>query len=102
MQDAVVNTATKLGSDAVFPTKGTEFFESAVGGGMFDRSSMAHEANYAAYTSKKFINNMQSHAQKERIGDFTLETLSMEGGSLIIKTRSKSTLGAESTLTWSI
>ena len=102
-QNAVVNVATPKGSDKVFTTKGTDFFNTAVSGGIFNATSASHAANFAAYESKVFINSTLPLDQTEILESFILEVQEITGnGEMILKARAKSSEDSESTITWNL
>ena len=55
VQDALVNVATRAGSDPVFPDKGTSVQLDAASGALISVSSAQHSANYAASDTVFFL-----------------------------------------------
>ena len=47
-QNAIVSVGTKQGTDQIYPTKGTTFFERAVKGGISTLTEASHSSNFAA------------------------------------------------------
>ena len=65
IQNCLVNTLTRQGSDTVHPTKGTQLQDDAVQGFIYSTSSLAHSCNFAAETTKLFENDYLSQNYKE-------------------------------------
>ena len=99
----MVNVATPKGSDDIYVSKGTNFFETATSGGIFNQTSASHAANFAAYESKVFINSTLPINQTEILESFILELQEItEEGEMIVKARAKSSENSESTITWNL
>ncbi len=103
-QNAVVNTVTKLGSDKVSIKKGTQLGERFFSGIVFNRQAAQHEANFAAVTSKRFVNGQLPTQSGERLSAFELQVVgvSEDGRGWEFDAKVKSSRGSKSTVTWTI
>jgi len=103
-QNAVVNTVTKLGSDTVSSKKGTRLGERFFSGIVFNRQAAQHEANFAAVTSKRFVNGQLPTQSEEKLSIFELQVVgvSEDGRGWEFDAKVKSSRGAKSTVTWTI
>lgn len=103
-QNAVVNVATLKGSDSIYKDKGSELRSTMMSGVAFNEIAAGHVASYAAVKTKRFVNSVVPLTQDDILDSFELEVdgVSDEGIGWKFKARVKSTLGTESTVTWSI
>ena len=53
-QKYLINTATTVGSDRIYPTRGTKLLSGAIGGAIIDNSSAVHLGNFAALDTIHF------------------------------------------------
>lgn len=57
VQNALMDTLTKRGSDTAHPERGTTFKEEAIEGSLTSEVELTHSANFAAENVRTFINN---------------------------------------------
>lgn len=53
-QKYLINTATTMGSDRIYPGRGTELLAEAIGGTVIDQTAAAHIGNFAALNTLRF------------------------------------------------
>lgn len=58
-QKCLVNLATKKGSDPVYPARGTDLMEGAIGGLVISTNDGAHLANFAAIDTLFFVSEQE-------------------------------------------
>lgn len=77
-QKYLINTVTNTGTDAIFPSRGTSLFKSAIGGVLIDATATIHTCNFAALDTLYFC-SFEEHADiyssEEYVQNYTLNVL---------------------------
>jgi hypothetical protein len=79
-QQVGVTLGTRHGSDAVYPNKGTSFFERAVRGGFSGTHALRHIAQFAALDTKGFINDTSPEETNLMISELSVSTVFASNG----------------------
>tara|TARA_B100002019_G_scaffold67212_1_gene57745 strand:+ start:1840 stop:2241 length:402 start_codon:yes stop_codon:yes gene_type:complete len=103
-QNAVVNTAQPLNSDAIYPDKGTTLVQQVFSGQTFNEATANHAGNFAAVQSRNFVNAQLEPNTEEKLASYVLEVdgVTDDNRGWKYNARVRSTLGVESTVTWTI
>lgn len=88
IQNALVNIGTTQGSDALYPSRGTNLLTEAVKGAIVDMNSARHSANFAALFTLNFIQETLPTSMiqsADRITNLALTTAEFDGRQLILQ-----------------
>jgi len=72
VQNAVVNVGTKKDTDAIYPDKGTTFFEKAIKGGINTLLDASHSSNFAADETLEFYQKVDDSPVEAKLSVFKL------------------------------
>ena len=103
-QNSVVNAVSKAGTDSIYPEKGSDLVSRMMSGVAFNEVAAGHVANRTALKTRRFMNENIPPEQKDILDVFELrlDGVSDAGSGWKFKARVKSSLGTESTVTWTI
>lgn len=93
VQNALVNTGTRLNSDAVYPDRGTELMKDAAAGRMVNLTSANHMANFAALRTLAFIQKTEKQSNPFKLQDFKLRSRSLKDQHLELDVKATSVTG---------
>lgn len=92
-QNAMVNLGTDLGSDPMWPERGTNIMRAALQGAVINFTSARHVANFAALSSKTFLISTEDARVTELLEDLTLSPVELSYMSLKVNAQITSSLG---------
>lgn len=85
IQNALLNIATRKGTDKVFPNKGTDLLHSAVTGKIVGINDANHVSQFAALDTLFFIRQFDiTQPSNTRIGKIFMQPVSYNGHRLLI------------------
>ena len=94
VQNAVVNVGTKSGTDAVYPDKGTSFFDNAVKSGINTLLEASHSSNFAADETMAFYQKTNETKIESQLSVFRLQPAAfVQGEKLEVNVYAESTSG---------
>lgn len=67
VQNSLVNLGTELGSDRLYPSRGTNLLQDAVSGKMINQRTAEHSANFAALKTLTFIQETGDQESDNRL-----------------------------------
>ena len=79
VQNALVNVGTTLGSDPLYPDRGTSLMQDAAQGRMVNKSWANHSANFAALATLAFIRRTDVPANLQLLNDFQMASDKLSG-----------------------
>jgi len=106
VQNGLVNVATSMGSDKIYPDRGTNLLAEATKGAIIDINSARHSANFAALNTTLFIRNTLPASMtnsNDRIIRMKLSTTEFDGLKLNLQaqftTADERTVGIDTDIT---
>ena len=85
IQNALVNVATRVASDAIFPEKGTSLLLNALRGKIVGINDAVHESQIAAINTLFFSRDYDiNEPTTTRLGDIKMEPITYDGRFLFI------------------
>ena len=95
VQNALVNIACDVGTDPVFPTKGTELYKQGVAGQLSDLAAAGHAANFAALDTLFFCRGVDvAGTAEERIKEIRLNPIFFGNQRVTLNGQFTGTLGS--------
>ena len=91
-QNALVNLATRAGSDPVFTDRGTKLREDGYRGRMLNKTWANRQANYAALSTLAFVRKVETQAT-EGLQSLQMKTSRIQNGSVEFLVKATSTEG---------
>lgn len=99
VQAVLIGLGTSLGSDPIYPDRGTDLMRSALLGRLFSKNRASHECNFAAARVKDFLEGVTPKSETERIQRIrivpTLFTRQRLETNVMIETTEGRTVGTE-------
>jgi len=84
VQNALVNVATDLGSDPLYPDRGTNLLLDGVSGRLINNAWANHSANFAAVQTLVFCQTVDDSADTHRLQNFLLAQANIVGQKLTL------------------
>lgn len=93
VQNAIVNLGTRLGSDPIYPERGTNLFNDALGGRMVNEAWANHSANFAALRTLAFIQNTGDPTSQHAMAELRLAATSVKNQTVTFRVAARSVSG---------
>lgn len=87
VQNALVNVATDLGSDPLYPDRGTNLLLDGVSGRLINNAWANHSANFAAVQTLVFAQQVDDQADPHRLQNFLLANAQITGQKLTLEAK---------------
>lgn len=95
VQNALVNLGTQVGTDRMFPDRGTDLLKTGLSGAIVDLNTAGHASSLAALDTLFFSRTWEQAGVEEKLARIQLRPLSLQDRSLLLEGIFVSTAGKQ-------